>query len=368
MRESQSEWVRQAQTGDQEAFGKLVNYYQGLVHGWAFHLLGDFAEAEDTVQDVFLEAYLCLSRLQDFVKFPSWLRQMTYHHCVDKLRRRKYLTSLEEKSETDEMILSDVQQCYVENEPHKNCEALENEEQIQQALLQIPENNRIVISLYYFSGKSYKEIAEFCGVPVSTIEGRLYRAKRQLREVLTMIQEGMENKRLDESFTKKVLECVNMIPAISWWHLFDVIQYLGYNVQIFQAVLKNPVIPAPSQEEYKAIKEKAWESVKASINKGIPAIVWQPMTLEQKEKGINAYEWAEIIGYNSEEKTYTIRHSYTGDYTVPYDSFGFSDPVNWFCIIVFGSLDEFNRIAENMMLISSGAGIKGLHPYSQKTK
>jgi len=390
-----AEWIRQAQAGDQKAFGEIVRRYQGLVYGWAFHLLGNFPDAEDIAQEVFLEAYLSLSRLQNPDKFSAWLRQMTYYRCVDLLRRRKDFVSLDEEIEEDEdeIILLGEQLCNLNPTPLENCEVLETKEQIQLALSQLSENNRLAINLYYFSGKSYKEIADFLGVPVSTIEGRLYRAKKQLREVLTMVKEGLEGKRPDESFTKKVLEKIQAVPAIStligtfdpllkalgqdwsasyitgvlghafcfsmrkdagevwqtsaidWWLFFDVLKHFGYDVLVFDAVLNNPNIPAPSPEEYKAIKERAWEAVKANIDRGIPAVAWTPMTLEQKSQGTNAYEWALLVGYDSKEKTYTVRHITAGEYTVPYDGFGYTDPVNWFCVIVFGSRGKFHQMA-----------------------
>ena len=193
-------WIQQARRGDTEAYGKLVNAYQGLVVGWAFHFVSNFEDAQEIAQEVFLEAYMSLSRLKSLDRFGAWLRQI--FRCVDWLRRRKDLISLEEITDNEEVP---AQLCASEPTPEENAEIMDSAHQVQLALEGLSENHRLVICLAYFSEKSYKEIAEFLDVPVSTVEGRLYRARKQFKEVLTMIQEGTTQRKPDERFTKKVL-------------------------------------------------------------------------------------------------------------------------------------------------------------------
>ena len=132
---------------------------------------------------------------------------------------------------------------------------------------------------------------------------------------------------------------------IDWWLLWDKVTYIGYEFQEFQVVFqKGQLIPTP--KELQAIKDQTWEKVKASIDQGIPAIAWQPMTLEQRDSGVSAYGWASLVGYDETEKTYTVRHQhYTTEYTVPYDQFGFTNLVNWYCVMILAEKKPFDRMA-----------------------
>ena len=88
-----------------------------------------------------------------------------------------------------------------------------------------------------------------------------------------------------------------------------------------------------------ALKREARDSVRAGLARGFPALVWQPMSLEQKASdhpAHHAYCWGLIVGYNEAEETYTVRHPYVSEtYTVRYDLIGHADPVEWFNIRVY---------------------------------
>ena len=132
---------------------------------------------------------------------------------------------------------------------------------------------------------------------------------------------------------------------IDWWMLWDMITYIGYEFQEFQVVLQGKQL-ALTPKELQSIKDQTWETVKKSIDQGIPAIVWQPMTVEQRDSGVNAYGWGLLVGYNETEKTYTVRHqNYMTEYTVPYDQFGFADPAGWYCVMILCEKKPFDRMA-----------------------
>lgn len=132
---------------------------------------------------------------------------------------------------------------------------------------------------------------------------------------------------------------------IDWWLLWDMITHIGYEFQEFQVILKGKQ-PAPTLKEIQSIKSQTWEKVKASIDRGIPAIAWQPMTVVQRDSGVSAYGWASLVGYDETEKTYTVRHQhYKTEYTVPYDQFGYTDLVGWYCVMVLGEKKPFDRMA-----------------------
>jgi hypothetical protein len=72
-----------------------------------------------------------------------------------------------------------------------------------------------------------------------------------------------------------------------------------------------------------------------SIDRGVPVIAWQPMTQAQRDQGIGAFEWGLLVSYNEQQKTYAVRHPRDKtEYTVPFGGFGYTDPVNWYHVIV----------------------------------
>ena len=95
-----------------------------------------------------------------------------------------------------------------------------------------------------------------------------------------------------------------------------------------------------------ALKAEARDAALSSLQKGITAVVWQPMSVEQKADGSHAYCWGLIVGYDEEEETYTIRHPFVKDqYTVRYDAIGHADPVEWFNVTVFdGHVDGDEKV------------------------
>jgi hypothetical protein len=94
--------------------------------------------------------------------------------------------------------------------------------------------------------------------------------------------------------------------------------------------------PMP-QEEFNRLKEKAWEKVRASIDRGVPVVAWQLMTKGTADSGKDPrpFLWSLIVGYDLKGGTYTAHHTGAGRFTIPWDAIGHSDPVNWFCMLFF---------------------------------
>ena len=85
-----------------------------------------------------------------------------------------------------------------------------------------------------------------------------------------------------------------------------------------------------------AVEREARDAVRETLDKGIPALVWQPMTLEMKANRQFAYCWGLIVGYNEEDETYAVRHPARPEtYAIRYDAFGHSDGAEWFHIRIF---------------------------------
>ncbi len=88
-----------------------------------------------------------------------------------------------------------------------------------------------------------------------------------------------------------------------------------------------------------ALKQEARDAVRAGLKDGLPALVWQPMSREQKASdhpAHHAYCWGLIVGYNESEEEYTVRHPFVDvTYTVRYDLIGYTDPAELFRVMVY---------------------------------
>ncbi|MBI1927011.1 RNA polymerase sigma factor [Candidatus Poribacteria bacterium] len=201
--------VKQALAGDDAAFGSLVLRHQRAIYRFAQSYLGNSADAEDLTQEAFIEAYTNLRTLQEPAKFGSWLRGITRHLCVSWLRRQTSSLSYEEVMEDGHFEVQMIETFGVSKRIPTPDELLEQKEVRQTVLAAIDslsEKNRTVTTLHYLDGMSYQEIAQSLDVPVSTIEGRLYRARKQLQEVITMTKEVRDKSKIDESTVQSMIE------------------------------------------------------------------------------------------------------------------------------------------------------------------
>ena len=499
MRTEDGDLIRQCLNGDSSAFGFLVNKYKEPVYASAYAKVSNFADAQDLTQEVFIKAYQNLGHLKYYDRFGAWLYTITSNLAKNFLRSKV--------RRPDREFLEVVEQEAIDRPAIETYYEKKATEPLYEALEVLPEMYRQVLSLYYLAGMNSKEISQFLGTSTETINMRLSRARKKLKEEMTaMMNTTFDKIKLQPSFTFRILERIkhlkiqpratgipfglsvagglivallsltvpfsplfsfgrligSVLPAkthaaeiglipvdvmeiteltifssekgdgdfgqkprqqinqingsirekegkkmgekkvlegvkpvqgdstfigtlqptlkaagedwsiprlsgtfghafsfsmkigegavwqqanIDWWLLWDMITYIGYEFQEFQAVLQGKQL-APTPTEFQNIKDQTWEAVKASIDQGIPAIAWQPMTVEQRDSGVSAYEWGLLVGYDEAEKTYTVRHQhYTTEYSVPYDQFGSADPAGWYCVMVLAEKKPFDRMA-----------------------
>jgi RNA polymerase sigma-70 factor (ECF subfamily) len=158
--------------GDSAAFAELVREHQAMVFSIAYHYLQDRSLAEDAAQEVFLELYQALDRIQSPAHLTFWLRRVTANRCIDqgrkKLRRREL--ALEE---TPEPVAAD-----------RAADPLLLE-RLQQSMAGLPEKQRMVVILRFQEGLGPAEIAEALEMPVNTVKSTLHRSLEELRKSLT---------------------------------------------------------------------------------------------------------------------------------------------------------------------------------------
>lgn len=173
--------VRLAQQGDQEAFAMLVRAYQNKVFGLAVNVVHNRETADDLAQEIFLKAYLSLSRFRFESEFGTWLYQIAINHIRDYLRKHK--------KEKNDLRLDDIPEPgLAEAEPSlqmaEEQEAERRRRLLRQKLEEMPEKYRLIITLRDIQGLSYEEIGKILKLSPGTVDSRLHRARRLLRKKL----------------------------------------------------------------------------------------------------------------------------------------------------------------------------------------
>ena len=175
--------ITRARSGDQMAFGQLVERYQVAVYNLCYRMLGQSEEAEDAAQEVFLRIYRQLGAYNSAHRFSTWVLSIASHYCIDQLRKRR-LTIVPIES-----IINWARSR--QPQPDDLALAGEQRDQIQALLYGLPEKYRLALVLRYWHDLSYSEMAQVMKLPENTVKTRLHRARQMMA---SLIKEGEERR------------------------------------------------------------------------------------------------------------------------------------------------------------------------------
>ena len=169
------ETLARATEGDQAAFAEIVRQHQAMVFSLAYHFLHDWSPAEELAQEVFLDLYQSLAKIESPSHLLFWLRKVTGHRCIDWLRRRNPKTdlSLEEAGELPA--------------PVKVGDPL-LARKLRRLVATLPERPRMIVTLRFQEDLQPAEIAEILEMPVNTVKSHLHRSLAFLHEKLTAME------------------------------------------------------------------------------------------------------------------------------------------------------------------------------------
>lgn len=171
--------------GDAGAFNRLVEHYQTSIYNAALRMVGDPAIAEDITQDTFVSAFRALHTFSAG-NFRAWLFRIATNACRDHLRSAQVRrnTSLDVLVESPSFHLTSEQET-----PEEYAVRRELSSFIQQALMTLPPDQRMVIILVDIQALSYEEAARALRKPVGTVKSRLSRAREAMRAALSTQRE-----------------------------------------------------------------------------------------------------------------------------------------------------------------------------------
>lgn len=168
--------VPAARAGSLPAFEGLFRAHQQRVYGLALHLLGDPSAAEDVTQEAFLKAWEHLPRLRNDRAFYGWLRRITLNLVTDRLR-----SAPAEEPLDDETALRVADPAAP---PERAMEQAGAARRVREAVLALPEHQRLVVAMYYWEEMPVEEIARALGIARGTVLSRLARGRETLKRRL----------------------------------------------------------------------------------------------------------------------------------------------------------------------------------------
>ena len=174
------ELIRRSKEGDLDAFNEIVARYQRQVFNTAARILGGTSYADDATQETFISAYRAIGKFRG-VNLAPWLLRIAKNQCYDMIRgmRRRPSDSLEENLTNPSFVRA-------QSSGSAEDETLRGElgSEIQRAILSLPEDQRLVVTLIDVQGFSYEEAAEVAGVSKGTVKSRLSRGRARVRDHL----------------------------------------------------------------------------------------------------------------------------------------------------------------------------------------
>lgn len=163
--------VQRCLDGERDAASDLVDRYQRRLFNVALRMLGNVQDAEDVTQTVFGKAFVSLRSYDRRYRFFSWIYRMTVNESLNAFKRRRQMVTLEDQPDLPAPgTATDL--------------AVEAEDRVGKALMDLKPDDRAVVVLRHFVSFSYEEIADVLEVPVRTVKSRLFSARERLRLAL----------------------------------------------------------------------------------------------------------------------------------------------------------------------------------------
>lgn len=169
--------VRRVKAGDGEAFGELMDRYEGKLDRYLRRFLYDDHAVTDVLQDVLIKAYVHIQSFDEGYSFSSWVYRIAHNEAVNAIKKKKATPFSWFEPETLVPYFSFDDQ---------TVEALDREalkQELDRVLDKLPQAHKEILILFFYEELSYKEIALILKIPVSSVGVRINRAKKKAFEL-----------------------------------------------------------------------------------------------------------------------------------------------------------------------------------------
>ena len=164
--------VDRCKKGDVHAFRELYNAYSGAMYNICLRMTGNAADAEDTLQEAFMQIFRNIERLENAGSVTAWIKRIVVNHCLSQLRKKKvYFEEVDELEITEERAVDEDSFAWTVSA-------------IKDAIHVLPQGYRTVLNLYIFEEYSHKEIAAMLDISESTVKTQYMRAKDKVRQIV----------------------------------------------------------------------------------------------------------------------------------------------------------------------------------------
>jgi RNA polymerase sigma-70 factor, ECF subfamily len=178
--------IAECLAGRSSAFGELVLRYQDRLYNAVLRIVDNSEDAQDVVQDSFVNAYQSLASFKGESEFYTWLYRIAFNAAVTLKRRRKTTMSIHQAVEGG--VSLEPADCSLDISPDASLERFEEETKLYQALKRLSVEHRSVLVMNDIDGMKYEQIAEVMGVPIGTVRSRIHRARLELRALLEVCE------------------------------------------------------------------------------------------------------------------------------------------------------------------------------------
>lgn len=181
-------YIEKVLNGDRSAFSFLINNYKDMVYTIVLKIVRSREDAEEIAQDVFLKAFQSLSTFRKESRFSTWIYRIAYNMAISKTRQKRVVVEA-----IDENIIEN----YSVDNIHENVFALDADEKrklIDVVLDNLPEDECLLITLYYKEECTVNDVAEILNLTQSNVKVKLHRTRKKLSQKLNvLIKEKMIN-------------------------------------------------------------------------------------------------------------------------------------------------------------------------------
>jgi len=172
---SDNQLIQQTAKGDEKAFAQLLDRYQDHIYSVCYSILKTKDEAQEAAQDSFIKVYKSADTFNQESKLSSWMYKIAYRTSLDYIRKRKTTQDID----TIAYSLADS-----DRNADDNLSRNELNERLMEAISELSEDEAVLIRLFYIEEMSIKDLMDICGLSLSNVKIKLFRARKKLYTII----------------------------------------------------------------------------------------------------------------------------------------------------------------------------------------